>query len=110
MTSLNVKEALVKEDARFEYLQRVIIGLKDNKVEGEVYRREQKEAEEALKAMWKEQERMANEQKTMENWIEKYEPLKVQHQITETLASCLSRKAKLKLAEYDLAACEGYRE
>jgi len=30
----------------------------------------------------------------MQNWIEKYEPLKVQHQITDTLASCLNRKAK----------------
>lgn len=35
-----------------------------------------------------------NEMRTLQNWIEKYEPLKVQHQITDTLASCLNRKAK----------------
>ena len=51
-----------------------------------------------------------NEVRTMQNWIEKYEPLKVQHQITDTLASCLNRKAKQKLGEYDIHVCESLRE
>ncbi len=51
-----------------------------------------------------------NELRSMQNWIEKYEPLKVQHQITDTLASCLNRKAKQKLGEYDIHVCETLRE
>ena len=51
-----------------------------------------------------------NELRTMQNWIEKYEPLKVQHQIADTLASCLNRKAKQKLGEYDIHVCETLRE
>ena len=46
-----------------------------------------------------------NQQKALQNWVEKYEPLKFQHQITDTLAQCLNRKAKLKLGEYDLKIC-----
>lgn len=34
----------------------------------------------------------------------------MQHQITDTLSSCLNRKAKQKLGEYDLAVCETMRE
>lgn len=51
-----------------------------------------------------------NTQLALQNWVEKYEPLKVQHQITDTLASCLNRKAKQKLGEYDLAVCATMRE
>jgi NCAIR mutase (PurE)-related protein len=110
VTCLNVKEALVKEDARFENLQRIIISLQDNKVESDKYRKDQTGLNEQISAITKQIEKIVNEQKTMENWIEKYEPLKVQHQITETLGSCLSRKAKQKLGEYDLSACDAYRE
>lgn len=38
----------------------------------------------------------------LENWVEKYQPLKIQKQITETLSCCLeSARAKGKLLEYD---------
>ena len=53
---------------------------------------------------------LRDSQKSMQNWIEKYEPLKVQHQITDTLAVCINRKARIKLAEYDLGKCAQLRE
>jgi hypothetical protein len=34
----------------------------------------------------------------------------VQHQITDTLAICINRKARLKLAEYDIQKCAQLRE
>ena len=48
---------------------------------------------------------LRDSQKSMQNWVEKYEPLKVQHQITDTLSTCINRKARIKLAEYDLGKC-----
>ena len=55
-------------------------------------------------------EQQRDSQKALQNWIEKYEPLKVQHQITETLSVCINRKSRLKLAEYDLQVCAALRE
>jgi hypothetical protein len=46
----------------------------------------------------------------LQNWVEKYEPLKVQHQITDTISQCINRKSKLKLGEYDLQVCAVLRE
>ena len=39
--------------------------------------------------------------KSLENWIEKYQPLKIQHMISDTLRECLNRKSRIKLADYD---------
>jgi len=41
--------------------------------------------------------------------MEKYQPLKIQHQITDTLKECLNRKGKMKLVEYDRTVCENLR-
>lgn len=42
-----------------------------------------------------------NSLQQLENYVEKYQPLRIQQQITETLAYCLDRRAKARLADYD---------
>ena len=85
---------MAKEDARFEFMQRTVISLNDKKVELDFFRDQQDEMKNLVGQLSKQLDSNFNELRTMQNWIEKYEPLKVQHQITDTLASCLNRKAK----------------
>ena len=106
----NLQIALVKEDIRFELLQKTIINLDSSKVNSREYRSEQLELLETLKTSQERLDDTCNAQKSLQNWFEKYEPLKIQHQITDTLASCMNRKAKQKLGEYDLQVCDVLRE
>lgn len=95
-----------KEDQRFEQLQKIIINFDGSKVDLDAYREDQKTVKDSLTTFGKRLDETCNNQKSLQNWVEKYEPLKVQHQITDTLASCLNRKAKMKLGEYDLQVCQ----
>ena len=69
-----------------------------------------KELEGKVKKLEKEEDWIGNNLKAVENWVEKYEPLRVQHQISETLNQCLDRKAKAKLVEYDKKVCMDLRD
>ena len=103
-------EAMKKEDARFELLQRTIIGFEQTKVSAGVFGKEMDDLKDTLHRFDLRLDDLRDSQKSMQNWIEKYEPLKVQHQITDTLAVCINRKARIKLAEYDLGKCAQLRE
>ena len=48
--------------------------------------------------------------KSLENWIDIYMPLRLQHQITETVKECLSRKGKYLLGVVDNLMCQELRE
>ena len=98
-------EAMKKEDARFELLQRTIIGFEQTKVSATVFGKEMDELKNTLHEFDMRLDDLRDSQKSMQNWVEKYEPLKVQHQITDTLSTCINRKARIKLAEYDLGKC-----
>lgn len=99
-----------KEDARFEFLQKTIIGFEQTKVSSELFNQELDETKNKMHGFDQRLDELFDSQKSMQNWIEKYEPLKVQHLITDTLSVCINRKARLKLAEYDLAKCAQLRE
>ena len=51
-----------------------------------------------------------NQHIVLQNWLEKYQPLRIQHQITHTLSFCLNRKAKKLLVDYDQSICEAMRD
>jgi len=106
----NLQVQLEKEDARFGLLQKTIIGMQSSKVDSEAYKRDQKEAQEVSNGIQVKLTEVLDGQRALENWLEKYEPLKVQHLITDTLAACLNRKSKQKLGEYDLRQCEKLRQ
>jgi hypothetical protein len=46
----------------------------------------------------------------LENWIDIYMPLRIQHQITETVRECLSRKGKYLLGVVDNLMCNELRQ
>lgn len=48
--------------------------------------------------------------KSLENWIDIYMPLRLQHQITETIKDCLPRKGKYMLGVVDNLMCDQLRE
>ena len=48
--------------------------------------------------------------RSLENWIDIYMPLRLQHQITETVKECLSRKGKYLLGDVDNLMCQELRE
>ena len=48
--------------------------------------------------------------RSLENWIDIYMPLRLQHQITETIKECLSRKGKYLLGVVDNLMCNELRE
>lgn len=48
--------------------------------------------------------------KSLENWIDIYMPLRTQHQITETVKNCLSRKGKYLLGVVDNLMCNELRQ
>lgn len=64
---------------------------------------------ESISLLNSESDELKNLTKSLENWIEKYQPLKIQHQITDTLRECLNRKGKMKLVDYDRQVCETLR-
>ena len=44
-------------------------------------------------------EEISNQQVSLENWIEKYLPLKLQHQITETVEPCVPQEMRERFIE-----------
>lgn len=106
----NLQLQLEKEDARFGLLQKTIIGLQTSKIDSEAYKGDRKEAAEVTQGIQVKLTEVLDGQRALENWLEKYEPLKVQHLITDTLSACLNRKSKQKLGEYDLRQCEKLRQ
>lgn len=53
---------------------------------------------------------MKDKNKALENWMDIYMPLRIQHQITETVKECLSTKGQYLLGVVDNLMCNEYRE
>ena len=53
---------------------------------------------------------LMDQQDSQESYIEKYLPLKIQHQMSETLMECLDKKAKVRFTEMNLIMSEALRE
>ena len=51
-----------------------------------------------------------NQQTSLESYVEKYMPLKLQHQMAETVMEVLDKKAKLKFYELNCNMAEALRE
>ena len=55
-------------------------------------------------------DKMMDKNNNLENWIDVYMPLRLQHQITETIKECISRKGKYILGVVDNLMCNQFRE
>ena len=53
---------------------------------------------------------LLNQQISLESFVEKYLPLKLQHQMSETIIDCLEKKAKNRFIELNTIMCEALRE
>ena len=53
---------------------------------------------------------LRNQQISLENYIEKYLPLKFQHQFSETIVDCLDKKSKAKFVEINNTMAEALRQ
>lgn len=58
-----------------------------------------KRIEAHLKAVDINHEELKNQQMSLENWVDKYIPLKIQHRIFETMEAVLDKKQRQKLAD-----------
>ena len=73
----DLQQAMKKEDARFEFLQKTIIGFEQTLVSSSRFNKEMDEAKFKLESFDRRLDELLDSQKAMQNWIEKYEPLKV---------------------------------
>ena len=55
-------------------------------------------------------DKLWNKSKTLENWIDIYMPLRIQHQITETVKDSFSAKGKYMLGIVDNLMCNKFRD
>ena len=70
-------DAMAKEDARFDSMQKSVIGLGASKVDLDFFRDYQQQMKEEMSQLGKKLDANTNDMRTLQNWIEKYEPLKV---------------------------------
>lgn len=68
---------LIKEDARFEGLQKAVIALEADKLDTAIYRRDNHEIIDTVHGCQRRMDDTVDQQKALQNWVEKYEPLKI---------------------------------
>ena len=71
------------------------------KVNMSQYKDDMKQVNDTLNFLTSENDENKNANRSLENWVEKYQPLRIQNQIADTLKECLNRKGKMKLIDYD---------
>ena len=53
---------------------------------------------------------MLDQQASLESFVDKYMPLKLQHQMNETLLDCFDKKAKLRFIELNTVMTDALRD
>ena len=71
------------------------------KLDAHLFFEHRTESDEALDKIRVKHQELVNEVKTLDNWIEKYEPLRTQNQVSQTLSAILTGKEKKRLTDYD---------
>ncbi len=89
-------------DTRLDTNYAKILEIEAAKVNNLDYKNEMQSVHKILDKLSFNSDFLRNAMIQLENWVEKYQPLKIQKQITETLTCCLeSARAKGKLLDYD---------
>lgn len=101
---------VTKFDSKLELVKKDIIDLTNDKLNLSLYKDDQRNLLESCTMLMKETDQVKNTLKALESWVEKYQPLRTQHQITNTLNECLNRKAREKLQVYDFTISNELRE
>ena len=90
--------------------KRQLIDLQTNKVNIVDDEKHRKEIAKRMKKIDKSHDTLMNQQDALESYVEKYLPLKLQHQMSETLIDCLDKKTRVKFIETNTIMSEALRE
>eukprot|EP00347_Sterkiella_histriomuscorum_P019130 403342832 len=108
-----VKQSLDSQrniENKFDDMNKQLIHFDHKKISLEAYKQDQNRIQDTINTLQQDADDTRNLSKSLENWIEKYQPLKIHHMIIEALGECLNRKGRIKLSEYDFKVSEILRQ
>ena len=101
MNSMNEK---IKAHARLiDALKETRMTIKDDK-------HNRRELEKKIRAIEIDNGSLLNQQASLESFVDKYMPLKLQHQMNETLLDCFDKKAKIRFIELNTVMTDTLRD
>ncbi|CDW79604.1 UNKNOWN [Stylonychia lemnae] len=103
-------ETMQSLESKNDETNRQMIMMDHKKINMVSYKEDMKAVNDQLNFLSTENDENKNANKSLENWVEKYQPLRIQNQISETLKECLNRKGKMKLIDYDYKINEVLRQ
>lgn len=102
-TSFQIKKSM-------EQIQAANINLQKNKTESQTFIDFSQDISKRILHVEDGIDRTLDKASSLENWIDIYMPLRLQHQITETIRECLNKKGKYLLGIVDNLICKQLRE
>lgn len=98
-----ISTSIEKHSKLISQLQETKVNIKDDK-------KNRRTLEKHLKAIDESHGTLLDQQISIESFVEKYLPLKIQHQMSETIVDCLEKKAKARFIELNTIMCEALRD
>jgi predicted nuclease with TOPRIM domain len=99
-----------KTEAKVEEFYMKILSLETQKTDLKYFKEEMKDVASNLDKLNYEFDKITNSFKQLENYVEKYQPLRVQTQIHESLIACLEgERPRALLRKHDARICHSLR-
>lgn len=95
----NLHKHVDEKTERLLRLDKEIMKMHDSKLSTDVAQGIFMKTAKKLRKVKQRNEEISNQQVSLENWIEKYLPLKLQHQITETVEPCVPHEMRERFIE-----------
>ena len=89
---------------------RLIDELKETRMTIKEDKHNRRELEKKLRAIEVDNGCLLNQQASLESFVDKYMPLKLQHQMNETLLDCFDKKAKIRFIELNTVMTDALRD
>ena len=94
---------LQNHDKRLEDLKETKVNIKDDRLH-------RQELKKRMKEINQEHGVLTDQQLSLESYVEKYLPLRLQHQMAESVMDCFNKKDRLKFKEYNDTMAEALRD
>jgi hypothetical protein len=107
---IGCEDIVEKVKQGFEMLQQSVVQMENDKADKKVFDISRLGIEKRMTGIETTFDGLNDKNKSLENWMDIYVPLRTQHQITETMKECLSTKGKHILGIVDNIMCNTYRE
>ena len=95
----NLHKHVDEKTERLLRLDKEIMKMHDSKLSTDVAQGIFMKTAKKLRKVKQRNQEISNQQVSLENWIEKYLPLKLQHQITETVEPCVPQEMRERFIE-----------